>query len=137
VLTRSSAPRRDLAAEQTIGAHRARSGDGWILGRTWTWVALGSAVALAGGAATAGLVMQSKFHALDQSCGRSAGTNYRGCSSGDVGTIDTWKTTANVLWGLSAAAAVAAGVLFYVEGQAVAVSPTPGPMVGLQASMRY
>lgn len=139
VLTRAPGPRRDLAAEQTTGARaqKSRSEGGWLLGRTWTWVAVGAAVALAGGAATAGLVMQSKYQALDQSCGRSAGANYRGCSSGDVGTVDTWKTTANVLWGLSAAAAITAGALFYVEGRAVAVSPTAGPVVGLQASMRY
>ena len=116
----------------TTSADRA-----WLLGRTWTWVATGSAVILAGGATTAGLMMRSKFNAMDQRCGRSSGENYTGCKSSDLAAIDTWKNTANVLWGLSAAAAVTAGVLFYVEGRGVEVSPTIGPMMGLAASMRY
>jgi len=110
---------------------------GWMLGRTWTWVATGSAVVLAGGATAAGLVMQSKFDSLDRRCGRSSGSQYPGCSSSDFATLDAWKNTANVLWGLSAAAAVTAGVLFYVEGRRVEVSPTVGPQLGLAARMRY
>jgi hypothetical protein len=110
---------------------------GWLMGRTWTWVATGSAVVLAGGAVAAGVVMRSKFDALDQSCGRSSGESYAGCKPSDLGAIDTWKNTANVLWGLSAAAAVTAGVLFYVEGREVVVSPAPGQGMGLTASMRY
>ncbi|HEX7505630.1 MAG TPA: tetratricopeptide repeat protein [Polyangia bacterium] len=110
---------------------------GWLMGRTWTWVATGSAVLFAGGATAAGLVMRSKFNAVDHSCGRSSGESYTGCKSSDLATIDTWKNTANVLWGLSAAAALTAGVLFYVEGRGVEVSPTVGPVLGLAASMRY
>ena len=110
---------------------------GWMLGRTWTWVATGSAAIFAGGAIGAGLMMHSKFNAMDQSCGRSSGENYPGCKSSDLAAIDTWKNTANVLWGLSAAAVLTAGVLFYVEGRGVEVSPTVGPVMGLTASMRY
>ena len=110
---------------------------GWLMGRTWTWVATGSAVVFAGGAAAAGLMMNSKFNALDQSCGRSSGENFAGCKSSDLSAIDTWKNTANVLWGLSAAAALTAGVLFYVEGRQVEVYPTAGQVMGLAASMRY
>lgn len=114
-----------------------RDDSGWLLGRTWTWVAAGSAVLLAGGATVAGLTMQSKFNALDARCGRSSGQTYTGCKSSDFATLDSWKTTANVLWGLSAAAAVTAGVLFYVEGRGVEVSPTAGQVIGFNASMRY
>jgi tetratricopeptide (TPR) repeat protein len=110
---------------------------GWLMGRTWTWVATGSAVVFAGGATAAGLMMHSKFKALDQSCGRSSGENYAGCKSSDLSAIDTWKNTANVLWGLSAATALTAAALFYVEGRQVAVSPLTGQMMGLAASMRY
>jgi hypothetical protein len=109
----------------------------WLLGRTWTWVATGSSVVFAGGATAAGLMMRSKFNAMDQSCGRSSGDNYSGCKSSDLAAIDTWKNTANVLWGLSAAAVLTAGVLFYVEGHEVEVSPAVGPLMGLAASMRY
>ena len=110
---------------------------GWLLGRTWTWVAAGSAVVMAGGATAAGLMMRSKFNALDTSCGRSSGENYTGCKSSELTTLDTWRNTSNVLWGLSAAAAVTAGVLFYVEGRQVEVRPTAGQVMGLAASMRY
>ncbi len=115
----------------------ARSGGDWLLGRTWTWVATGSAIVFAGGATAAGLVMRSKFKALDASCGRSSGETYTGCNSSDFAALDSWKTTANVLWGLSAAAAMTAGVLFYVEGRGVDVSPSAGQVIGLTASMRY
>lgn len=110
---------------------------GWMLGRTWTWVVLGSAVVLAGGATAAGLVMQSKFNALDQRCGRSSGAGYTGCAPSDFDTLNTWKNTANLLWGLSAAATVTAGVLFYVEGRPLAVAPVLGPRLGVAMSMRY
>jgi tetratricopeptide (TPR) repeat protein len=115
---------------------KAKPDEGWLLGRKWTWVAAGSAVVLAGGATAAGLVMQSKYQSLDQSCGRSSGAGYSGCKSSDLGSLDAWKNTANVLWGLSAAAIVTASVLFYVEGHSVAVAPTIGE-VGLQARVGY
>jgi tetratricopeptide (TPR) repeat protein len=115
----------------------APDGQGWLMGRTWTWVAAGSAVVFAGGATAAGVMMRSKFNALDQSCGRSSGDNYAGCKLSDLSAIDTWKNTANVLWGLSAATALTAGVLFYIEGRRVEVSPTAGQVMGLAASMRY
>jgi hypothetical protein len=114
-----------------------RDDKGWLLGRTWTWVATGSAVLLAGGATVAGLTMQSKFNALDARCGRASGETNVGCKSSDFATLDTWKTTANVLWGLSAAAALTGGVLFYVEGRGVSVSPAAGQVIGFNASMRY
>jgi hypothetical protein len=110
---------------------------GWFLGRKWTWIAAGSAVLFAAGATTAGLTMDSKYTSLDQSCGRSAGQNYTGCSSSDFAALDQWKNTANVLWGLTAAATVTAGVLFYVEGRSFEVSPISGTTIGLQAKARY
>jgi len=133
---RGSTGNAPLIASRSL-KETAPSDRGWLLGRTWTWVAAGSAVVFAGGATAAGLVMNSKFNAMDQSCGRSSGEDYTGCKSSDLAAIDTWKNTANVLWGLTAAAALTAGVLFYVEGQSVEVSPTVGPMMGLAASMRY
>lgn len=123
-ITRSSAP-------------VAPRDSGWWLGRKWTWIAAGSAVLFAAGATTAGLTMDAKYTSLDQRCGRSAGQNYTGCASSDFATLDGWKNTANVLWGLTAAATVTAGVLFYVEGRSFEVSPVAGTMIGLQAKARY
>jgi hypothetical protein len=125
-----------LVASRQAG-RSVRDESGWLLGRRWTWLATGSAVLLAGGATAAGMTMQSKFNALDARCGRSSGEPYVGCKSSDLAELDAWKTTANVLWGLSAAAALTAGVLFYVEGQGVEVTPTAGQMVGFNANMRF
>jgi hypothetical protein len=128
--------RSPLLASRQSG-RSVRDETGWLLGRKWTWVATGSAVLLAGGATAAGMTMQSKFNALDARCGRASGEPYVGCKSSDLAELDTWKTTANVLWGLSAAAALTAGVLFYVEGRGVEVSPTAGQVVGFNANVRF
>jgi hypothetical protein len=88
-------------------------------------------------AAIAGSSMQSKFDDLKKTCGTAAGANWTGCSSSDTGSLDTRKNIANVAWGLSAAAAVATGVLFFVEGHGVSVAPMAGDTTGLLANVRY
>ena len=110
---------------------------GWWLGRKWTWVAAGSAVAFTGVAAAFGWSMQSKFDDLNQTCGKGAGANGTGCTSSDFSALDARKNTANVFWGLSAAAAVTAGVLFFVEGRPVAVAPMAGETTGLLAKTAF
>jgi hypothetical protein len=122
---------------ETVPAPQPVAPSGWWLGRKWTWIAGGSAVLLAGGATVAGLSMRSKFDELDKKCGSSAGVNYTGCSGSDIDALDLRKNTANVLWGLSAAAAVATGVLFYVEGRTVTVAPVAGGISGLSVSASY
>jgi hypothetical protein len=110
---------------------------GWWLGRKWTWVAAGSTVVFVGAAAIAGSMMQSKYDDLKKSCGTAAGANWTGCNSSQVSSLDTRKNAANVFWGLSAAAAVATGVLFFVEGHGVTVAPMAGDTTGLLANVRY
>ena len=110
---------------------------GWWLGRQWTWVAAGSAVVFTGVAAVAGWSMQSRFDDLKQTCGKGAGANATGCTSSDFSALDARKLTANVFWGLSAAAAVTAGVLFFVEGRPVAVAPMAGGTTGLFAKTEF
>jgi hypothetical protein len=109
---------------------------GWWLGRTWTWVAASSAVVLAGGAVAFGLSMRSRYDSLNRSCG-SASPEYLGCSSNDVSSVTWRRNTANVLWGLSAAAAVTAGVLFVWEGHNIAVTPLAGHATGMMAQVSY
>lgn len=111
--------------------------DGWWLGRKWTWVAAGSTVVFVGAAAIAGSMMQSKYDDLRTSCGKAAGANWTGCSSDQVSSLDTRKNAANIFWGLSAAAAVTTGVLFFVEGHDVTVAPMAGSTTGLLANVRY
>jgi len=110
---------------------------GWWLGRKWTWVAAGSTVVFVGAGAIAGSMMQSKYDDLKKTCGTAAGVNWTGCSSSDTSSLDTRKNIANVAWGLSAAAAVATGVLFFVEGHDVTVAPMAGGTTGLLANVRY
>jgi hypothetical protein len=90
-----------------------------------------------GAAAIAGSMMQSKYDDLKKSCGTAAGANWTGCNSSQVSSLDTRKNAANVFWGLSAAAAVATGVLFFVEGHGVTVAPMAGDTTGLLANVRY
>ena len=127
-----SAPDFDLqAASRPSGAS-----EGWWLGRKWTWVAAGSTVLLAVGAVTAGLLMDSKFDSLRSSCG--AGNPARpGCTQGQIDSVSSRETIANVFWGLAAAAAVTTGVLFYFEDQPVTVAPVAGGATGFTASVRY
>jgi hypothetical protein len=109
---------------------------GWWLGRKWTWVAAGSTVLLAAGAITAGLAMQSRFDSLDKSCG-GGDPSGPGCSESDISSVRSREITANVFWGLAGAAAVTTGVLFYLEGRAVSVSPVAGSTTGFIAAVRY
>ena len=130
-----SSPTLDLQA--TRPQNQAGEDSGWWLGRKWTWVAAGSTVVFVGVAAIAGSSMQSKFDDLKKTCGTAAGANWTGCSSSDTSSLDTRKNIANLAWGLSAAAAVATGVLFFVEGHSVTVAPMAGDTTGLLANVRY
>lgn len=123
-------------ATTTSTKARAIEPQGWWLGRKWTWVAASSAVVLAGGAVVFGLSMQSRYDSLNRSCG-SASEEYLGCSSSDVSSVTWRRNTANILWGLSAAAAVTAGVLFVWEGHDVAVAPLAGNATGMMAQVSY
>jgi hypothetical protein len=126
-------------SESTGQAAGGRQG-GWLGGRKWTWVAAGSAVALAGGATYFGLSMQSKYDSLNRTCGpasASADGSYVGCSDSDIGQAILRRNVANVLWGLSGAAAITAGVLYFTEGRAVQVAPLAGDRFGVVARMAY
>jgi hypothetical protein len=109
---------------------------GWWLGRKWTWIAAGSTVLLAAGAITAGMLMQSKFDSLNGSCGSASGKT-TGCSQSEIDSVSSRQTMANVFWGLTAAAAVTTGVLFYVERRPVTVAPMAGGITGFSAAVRY
>jgi hypothetical protein len=127
-----AAPDFDLQAT----SRPSGASEGWWLGRKWTWVAAGSTVLLAAGAVTAGLAMKSKFDSLRSSCG--AGNPARpGCTQSDIDSVSSRQTTANVFWGLAAAAAVTTGVLFYLEGQPVTVAPVAGGLTGALARVGF
>jgi hypothetical protein len=137
-LTVSVAAAPKAAAEVNLQAAPSPSSasEGWWLGRKWTWIAAGSTVVLAANAITAGVLMQDKFDSLRSSCG--AGKPGRpGCPQGDIDSVSSRQTIANVFWGLTAAAAVTTGVLFYFEGRPVTVVPVAGGATGIIAVVRY
>jgi hypothetical protein len=105
-------------------------------GRTWTWVAAGGALVFTGAAVGLGLSMQSKFDSLNKSCG-SLSTSTVPCKESDIDGVILRRNLANVSWGLAAAAAATAGILFFVEGGSVAVAPMAGEVTGLTARMSY
>jgi hypothetical protein len=80
--------------------------------------------------------MQSKYDSLKGSCG-SASPNQSGCSDSDIGGVTTRRDIANVMWALAGASVVTAGVLFFVEGRPVTVSPLAGQNLGFVAGLRY
>jgi hypothetical protein len=110
-----------------------RSSRGWWLGRKWTWVAAGSTVLLTGAAAIVGHSVNSRYDELAGTCGSTK----TGCSDGDLSALRARKDTANVLWGLAAAAAVTSGVLFFVEGRPVAMAPMAGDATGMVARVGF
>jgi hypothetical protein len=127
-----AAPAFDLQAATPPGS----ASEGWWLGRKWTWVAAGSTVLLAVGAVASGAAMKSKFDSLRSSCG--AGNPERpGCNQSDIDSVSSRRTMANVLWGLTAAAAVTTGVLFFVEGRPVTVAPVAGGTTGAVARVGF
>jgi len=126
------AERADLASTESKPA----AASGWWMGRTWTWVALGSAAVFTGGAAAAGLAMQSKYDSLNKSCG-SGSTSTTGCTESDINAVTTRRNVANVMWALAGASAVTAGILFFVEGHTVTVTPLAGQTVGFVGGLRY
>jgi hypothetical protein len=135
--TEGPAGRSGLSSEEAQSARQeakpGESSKGWWMGRTWTWVAAGSAVLFGAGAVTAGLAMQSKYDSLKKTCGGSQ----LGCSESDISAVATRRNVANVMWALAGASAVTAGILFFVEGHPVTVTPMAGEIVGFSGGLRF
>ena len=94
------------------------------MGRTWTWVAAASTVLLAAGSVAAGVSMQSKYDNLNASCG-SASATQPGCSESDISSVIARKNLANVLWGVTGAAAVLGSAWTWLLPNFAAVLPSP------------
>lgn len=140
VAPKTATPKRVASPRAQAPVHQpmqSPSSSGWWMGRTWTWVAAGSAVVLAGGAAGFGLSMRSRFDELNSTCGAGAGANWPGCSDTDLHGLNVRRDVANSLWAASAAFAVGAGILFFVEGRPATVAPLAGSVNGLQLAVRF
>jgi tetratricopeptide (TPR) repeat protein len=96
--------------------------------RLWTWIAGGTAVALAGTSTALWLISDSKFDAQQKKCEAMPGM---GCQRGsiDTSTIKATQTAYQVTAVLAGFAAAAAVTLFFVEGsdeEAASVAIAPG-----------
>jgi tetratricopeptide (TPR) repeat protein len=83
-------------------------------GRFYTWIAAGAAGALALSALVVGLNAQSKYDELKGTCGAT-----KTCDPDEADSVHTRAVVADVLWGTAAAAAITAGVLFFLEGRSM------------------
>ncbi len=107
-------------------------------GRLWTWVAAGAAGALGVTALGLGISTSLRHADLEESCGQTQ----QGCAEEDIDGVGARALATDVFIGLTAGAAVAAVVLFFVErsgGESPAASAwiTPrsgGAAVGLGGS---
>jgi hypothetical protein len=129
-------PAVDVQADNKPAPTPPKAQEGVRGRRVWTWVAGGSAVVFAGTAVIFGVSMQSKFDSLNKSCG-SASNSSTACTQSDIDSVLLRRNLANVSWGLAAAAAATAGVLFFVEGRSVSVAPMAGEATGFVARMAY
>lgn len=88
--------------------------------RLYTWIAAGAAGALALSALVVGLNAQSKYDELSDTCKPA-------CADSEVDSVKTRAIVTDVLWGTAAAAAVAAAVLYFVEGRSLKKEKTYEP----------
>jgi len=100
--------------------------------RLWTWVAAGTAGALAISALVLGLNDQSKYDELKDKCANS-------CEAfqSDIDSVETRAIATDVLWGTAAAAAITATVLYFVEGRSVHKEKEPGSEVEEEVTSRW
>jgi hypothetical protein len=82
--------------------------------RLWTWVAAGTAGALAITALVLGLNAQSKYDELKDQC-----QDHCFDRQSDIDSVRSRAIATDVLWGVAAAAAVTSVVLFFVEGRQI------------------
>ena len=81
--------------------------------RFYTWIAAGSAAALALSGLVVGLNAQSKYDELMDRC---SGVG-NGCTDSEVDSVKTRALVADLLFGVAGAAAITAGVLYFLEGR--------------------
>jgi hypothetical protein len=110
-------------------------------GRLWTWVAAGSAVALAGTAALFWALGSGEYSDVEEVCKQTGCPNTKRVNDVITETnLETYETLTTVSLVLSGAALVTAGVLFFVEApsdeetEPVTVGLGPG---GVQLGGRF
>ena len=93
-------------------------------GRLYTWIALGSAGALALSALVVGLSAQSKFDELSSPSPEGCKPS---CSDSQVDSVKTRALVTDILWGTAIAAGITGGVLYLLEGRGTGASSHERP----------
>jgi hypothetical protein len=101
----ANAPAPAAAPVPTVDSH------GLFMGRTYTWLALGTSIVLAGIGSAVWLDANQRFERLALTCGSNGG-----CSDRQLEQITNAVTATNVLLVGSAVSLVATGFLFAIEG---------------------
>jgi tetratricopeptide (TPR) repeat protein len=81
--------------------------------RAYFWAGAGTTAALAVGAVVSGLMTNSMFSDLQNTCGKTT----PGCSESQIDSVKTRAHVTNALWALTGVAAVATGVVFYIDNR--------------------
>ncbi len=92
--------------------------------RLYTWIALGSAGALALGALVLGLSAQSKFDELSSPSPEGCKPS---CSDSQVDSVKTRALVTDILWGTAIAAGITGGVFYLLEGRGTNTSSDEKP----------
>jgi len=120
VLPSEAQPKPAVGEETGDGTSPKEDVDEGRSSRLYTWIAAGAAGALALSALVVGLNAQSKYDELSDTCKPA-------CADSEVDSVKTRAIVTDVLWGTAAAAAVAAAVLYFVEGRSLKKEKTFEP----------
>jgi hypothetical protein len=100
------------SAPMTPAPVPAAESRGLFMGRTYTWLALGASIALAGVGTAVWIDANQRFERLALTCGSNGG-----CSDRQLQPITNGVTATNVLLVGSAVSLLATGFLFAIEGR--------------------
>lgn len=126
-LTEAPPPEPPPAPAAAAAPRAEAPSHGLLLGRTFTWIALGASAALGTTTAVLWSGANSDYAKLERSCGA-----HGGCSERQISGVSHAVTAANLTLGLSLAALASSAVLFFVEGahddvkEALALTPSVG-----------
>jgi tetratricopeptide (TPR) repeat protein len=99
-------------AASIVVARPASDSRGLLLGRTFTWLALGSSAVFAGVAGWVWIDANQRYERLALTCGTSGS-----CTDAQLNPIQSSVTVTNLCLAGSALSLVAAGILFVVEAE--------------------
>lgn len=113
-------PPPSAASAPLAPAAPASGSHGLFMGRTYTWLALGAAIVLAGVGTAVWIDANQRFERLALTCGSNGG-----CSDRELRPITNGVTATNVLLISSAISLATTGFLFAIEGDSSSTERAP------------